>query len=68
MMIEYPPFTMGISFVNGLYLNAPYPVAVANRVRACLLTGLVDRIARQTPSFRSGRIARVAKPPYIWSA
>jgi hypothetical protein len=28
----------------------------------------VDRIARQTPSFRSGRIARVAKPPYIWSA
>jgi predicted helicase len=27
-----------------------------------------DRIARQTPSFRSGRIARVAKPPYIWSA
>ncbi|QTR44520.1 NYN domain-containing protein [Thiothrix litoralis] len=25
----------------------------------------VDQVARQTPSFRSGRIARVAKPPYV---
>ncbi|MGB3917151.1 hypothetical protein J9253_10510 [Thiothrix litoralis] len=24
-----------------------------------------DQVARQTPSFRSGRIARVAKPPYV---
>jgi ATP-dependent DNA helicase RecG len=25
----------------------------------------IDQVARQTPSFRSGRIARVAKPPYV---
>ena len=41
MIIEYPP-TMGALFVRGLLPNTTYPVAVANRVRACLLVGLAD--------------------------
>ncbi|MBO0615034.1 element excision factor XisH family protein [Thiothrix fructosivorans] len=28
---------------------------------------VVDQVARQTSSFRAGRIARVAKPPYVRS-
>jgi hypothetical protein len=28
----------------------------------------IDQIARQTSPFRAGRIARVAKPPYVRSA
>ncbi|MGB3915862.1 DUF302 domain-containing protein [Thiothrix litoralis] len=33
----------------------------------CAQTVAIDQVARQTPSFRSGRIARVAKPPYVRS-
>ena len=44
MKIEYPPFTMANHFIFGLQAGAikPTPVAVADRVRTCLLTGLLD--------------------------